>query len=166
MHASVRRPESGDELRISSLDGPTSPFNRLLRPGLPTLEPPAPPKERRSDRAFSAIALIGPVLMGGAMVAITRNPRFALFMLMSPVMLIGNYVASKRRAKKEHATEDREFRCSLVRLREELGSRVRDEVARREQLDPDLVEVVRRAEAPSTSLWQRRPEHGELRGRR
>ncbi len=165
VHGILRRPVAGDELRISSLDGPTSPFNRPPRAGLPNelpaIDPPAPPKQRRSDRAFSAIALIGPVLMGGAMVAITRNPRFALFMLMSPVMLIGNYVATKRRAKKEHASEDREFRRALVRLREELAVRIRDEVARREQLDPDLVEVVRRAEAPSTALWQRRPEHDD-----
>jgi DNA segregation ATPase FtsK/SpoIIIE, S-DNA-T family len=163
VHAQVRRPEAGDELRVSSLDGATSPFNRPPRPGrpepLPPLDLPAPPKPRRSDRAFSAIALIGPVLMGGMMVAITRNPRFALFMLMSPVMLIGNYVAGKRRAKKEHANEDREFRRAMVQLREDLATRTRDEVTRRERLEPDLAELVRRAEAPSTALWQRRPAH-------
>jgi DNA segregation ATPase FtsK/SpoIIIE, S-DNA-T family len=165
VHAVVRTPVSGDELRVGRVDGATSPFNRPPRPGTPAPSPdlalPPPPKERRNDRAFSAVALVGPLLMGGVMIAITGNPRFAMFMLMSPVMLLGNHLAGKRRSRKESVTADREFRRALDQLRVDLATRADDERLRRDQLDPDLVEVVRRAEAPSTTLWQRRPDHDD-----
>lgn len=100
MHARIRAPHDGDALRVGRLDGATTPFNRPPRAGLADppddLQQPDPPKEPTTNKAFSAIALVGPLLMGGVLIAVTGNIRFALFMLMSPIMLISNHVASKK----------------------------------------------------------------------
>lgn len=49
----------------------------------------------------------------------------------------------------------------MVELRADLIARVQKEILRLEEDVPDLAEVVRRAEAPSVHLWQRRPHHDD-----
>ncbi|MGH3665219.1 MAG: FtsK/SpoIIIE domain-containing protein, partial [Egibacteraceae bacterium] len=154
------RPLAVDPLFRAS--GGLVPFNRPPRPALPP-EPlsevaPEPPQQQRSGRAFSIIAFITPLLLGGAMIYFFRNPRFALFMLLSPLMLVGNWLTSRRQAKKERRVSSREFKEAMERLETHLRDAVTVETARREELLPDPAEIMRRAREPSTALWQRRPD--------
>jgi len=142
------------------------PFNRPPRPapeeGQPPIKAPEPPQKRSGSPAFSIVMIVAPLLMGGLLILIYREPRFAAFMLLSPVMGIGNWWATKRRAKKEHRTRGKEFQQALTSLDEELGRSVAAETQQREQRLPDPAETLRRALAPSIQLWQRRPGHGDF----
>jgi S-DNA-T family DNA segregation ATPase FtsK/SpoIIIE len=90
------------------------------------------------------------------------SPAMALFSLLSPVMAVGNYMQDRKRVQRERAeglTEMAEsvgtFRTSLVRLRA-------TETRRRRAVFADPAETIRRATAPSTRLWERRPRHDDF----
>ena len=142
------------------------PFNRPPRPGLPgppgAVDLPARPESTSRTRALSVVAIVAPIVLGIALVVMYRNPRFALFLLLSPVMAIGNWLSSRRQTKKETRSNTRTFRQALERLDHDLDEVAAHEVARREVLLPDLAEVTRRIETPSSRLWQRRPVHDDF----
>ncbi|MEO7555910.1 MAG: FtsK/SpoIIIE domain-containing protein [Acidimicrobiales bacterium] len=146
--------------------GSLVPFNRMPRSTPVTVParleaPPALGKPTRS-RGFSIVMLVGPLAMGGAMVAITGEPRFAMFIVLSPLMLIGNSVAQKRWNKKERKQSHRELRAAVEQLRTDLATATVDEVVGRRIVLPDAAETARRARLPSTSVWERRPHHGDF----
>lgn len=142
------------------------PFNRPPRPAPdaepPPIKAPEPPRERTGAHPLSVVMVVAPLLMGGVLILIYRDPRFAAFMLLSPVMAIGNWWGSKRRAKKEHRAHSKEFQHALESLNEQLAAAADHERAWREQRLPDPAETVRRARAPSFQLWQRRPDHHDF----
>jgi len=137
------------------------PFNRPPRPASPPppdpVPAPEPPAATRAAQALNAIALIAPLVLGGVVVAVTGRWYFALFMLLSPVMVLGQWLTARRAAGKERRTTSRAFRAALDELDGRLAAARAGEVARREALLPDPAEVLRRAELPSTRLWERRP---------
>ncbi len=138
-------------------------FNRPPRAALapeqaPVHVPDAPAPNKRKA-VFSIATLVGPILMGVVMVKLMGNIRFALFAVMSPVMFISNYVATRRRNTKESKSSERQFRSDLAEFRECLADSLDKERARRERLVPDAAEVLRRAKLPSTRLWERRHTH-------
>lgn len=142
------------------------PFNRPPRPAPaeapPPLKAPEAPRSSGRSRAFSVVTVVAPLLMGGALIYFYRDPRFALFMLLSPVMMIGNYVSSRRRTKKESKARGRELRAALQAFDQALVAAAGAELERREARLVDIAETLRRAHAPSTTLWQRRPVHDDF----
>jgi DNA segregation ATPase FtsK/SpoIIIE, S-DNA-T family len=142
------------------------PFNRPPRLGLPedpsSVAAPTQPAQRSGVGAFSVISILGPVVMGLVLIKVYGDPRFALFMLLSPVMGVLNWLGSKRRASKEHRVTSREFQKALSAFDDALATAAASEMARREILLPDIAETLRRAELPSTQLWQRRPHHKDF----
>ncbi len=142
------------------------PFNRPPRPapaeGPPPIKAPEPPRGSGRSRAFSVITVVAPLLMGGALIYFYRDPRFALFMLLSPIMMIGNYVSSRRRTTKENKARGRDFRAALEAFDQALRAAAAAEVRRGEERLVDIAETLRRAHAPSTTLWQRRPVHDDF----
>jgi DNA segregation ATPase FtsK/SpoIIIE, S-DNA-T family len=157
-------PAGVDPLRRHSTG--TLPFNRPPRPALPTgpepLRAPDPPDANASRAVLSAVMIIAPLIMGGALIWMTGNPRFGLFMLMSPIMAVGNYLTQKRRAKRDTAEADKRFRTELAELTRDLDRVAHDEAQRRRTLLPHAGEVLRRATQPATSLWERRPGDADL----
>lgn len=143
--------------------GATVPFNRPPRPAPPeppeTIDPPDPVKEQSGVSPIGVMSIIAPIIFGGAMVAITKQIYFALFILLSPVMAIGNSIDSRRRGRKgrrkDQARFDRELEEMIATLAE-LGDAER---VRRVDEVPDPAELLRRVEAPSTRLWERRRHH-------
>ena len=89
----------------------------------------------------------------------TGQPRFALFALLSPVMLLGSWLSSRRQATRANRSASRRFRRELETFRTSLARAREAEHRRREQVLTDLGEVLRRATQPSTRLWERRPAH-------
>jgi DNA segregation ATPase FtsK/SpoIIIE, S-DNA-T family len=152
-------PAGVDPLRRHSTG--TLPFNRPPRPALPPepapLTAPDPPQSSSSRAMLSAAVIVGPLLMGGLLIWLTGNPRFALFMLMSPVMAVGNHLTQRRRSKNDTAEADRRFRRRLATLAADLEHLAAAETERRRLLLPHAGEVLRRATQPATSLWERRP---------
>jgi S-DNA-T family DNA segregation ATPase FtsK/SpoIIIE len=123
-----------------------------------TFQAPEVPGEKE-DPPFPLLAMLTPLLLGGAMFMLTKQPTTLLFVLLSPVMLIGNFFTSRSRGKRQLKKAIAVFDKRLEALTDKLAAERISEQA------------LRRAEAPTTSaalssavqrgrlLWTRRPEH-------
>jgi S-DNA-T family DNA segregation ATPase FtsK/SpoIIIE len=125
------------------------------------MELPTPPREAPAKQPFSWISLWIPVVLGSVM-ALVLGPTYALFMLLSPVMMIGNWVEGRRHGKKVSQTESARFDQGLDAFRHELTQRQATAIARARVLRPDPSEVLRRASRPSVLLWERRRGDGDF----
>lgn len=141
------------------------PFNRpprsALPPATPTIRGPAAPEEQKAT-ALRIAAIVAPLLMGAVMVVAFGSLRFALFMLMSPVIAIFTFVGGKRSAKKGNAVASVQFTKDLAVLARDLEQTQHQEHDRRESVAPDIAEILRRAHAPSNRLWERRIGHDDV----
>lgn len=137
----------------------TVPFNRPPRVGRrPAPDLIATPKPQTISRAsrFSWIAILAPLAMAGAMVAVMGNARYALIAGLTPVMAIGSWLEQRQRATREETDEKKRFDDALVALRTKL-ERANDQERERLLDDlPDPATVVLRADLPTTRLWERR----------
>ena len=143
----------------------TAPFNRPPRAGRNAeTETVAPPAKREVPQAskFSWITVAAPLVLAGAMVLLLGDARFALFALLSPVTAIGMWFEQKHRRAKNLKEEDTRFAEAVESFRGEIAEAAAVEAARRQELVPDPATVVRRAELPTTLLWQRRSEDADF----
>ena len=141
------------------------PFNRPPRPAAPSGPPevtvPQGPGEAPKP-PFNVIAVGSPAIFGLVMVVVTHNILFALTALLSPVMAVGNWLDGRHRATKASRTSARDYRIALETFRQQFAIAVVIERARRQAVQPDIAEVLRRASLPSTRLWERRSGEGFL----
>ncbi len=159
----VRVRQTDDRPRGLDLHRPgpagTVPFNRPPRPACPA--PPRPrvlPQEpaERTAQPFSVAALVGPLVLAAVMVAVTSDPRFALFSALSPVLGVGTWYESRRRAAVGGRADRAAYDADLRRLGDDLTCAALAERDRLRDLAPDPPEVLRRAALPSSRLWERR----------
>ncbi|ROS69084.1 S-DNA-T family DNA segregation ATPase FtsK/SpoIIIE [Curtobacterium sp. PhB172] len=139
----------------------TAPFNRPPRAGRTSdAETVVPPGRKDVPPAskFSWITVAAPLVLAGAMVLLLGDARFALFALLSPVTAIGMWFEQKHRRAKNLKEEDTRFAEAVESFRGEISEAAAVEAARRQELVPDPATVVRRAEVPTTLLWQRRSD--------
>ena len=159
------RSPTDDPLRNAGPSG-TLPFNRPPRPAPPAaaapLPLPAPPRPPGSRAAIGVAMILGPMVMGGAMVLIFGNIRFALFALLSPVLAIFTYIESKAKNRRGGRRESRRYAAELADMGVALAARRVEEVLRRRAATPDPAEVCRRAAGGSTRLWERRGDHPDF----
>ncbi|MFN2555888.1 MAG: FtsK/SpoIIIE domain-containing protein, partial [Nitriliruptorales bacterium] len=152
-----------DPLRHLSSAG-NIPFNRpppaTFPPAPEPLPLPTPPRGQTPTQPFSWAALLTPLVFGAVMAFV--SPYFALFALLSPVMLLGNWWESRRRGAKVSRSEAMRYEQEIAAFRErvEFMRRTRAIQLRNELADP--AEVLRRAIAPSVRLWERRPGHDDF----
>ncbi len=165
---SVVRPPADDRLPDANPRGAagTVPLNRPPRPTPPResepLEafPALPPAPTRMP--LSIVAIIAPILFAAVMVAYFRQAIFALFALLSPVMAIGTWLESRRRARQTTSSGNRQFAAELTEFRAALEDRVQTETERRHKTMPHPAELLRWACAPGTRLWERRLDHDDF----
>ncbi|HEU4675571.1 MAG TPA: FtsK/SpoIIIE domain-containing protein [Motilibacteraceae bacterium] len=115
---------------------------------------PPPPAARPATR-FPLLATAVPLLLG-LVLALAVDPRFALFVLLSPVMLIGNWASERwggRRARREDA---RRHRAETAQAEERLRTALSDELSDLRQRHPDLARLLLTAELPTARVWERR----------
>lgn len=139
----------------------TAPFNRPPRAGRTSdAETVVPPGRKDVPPAskFSWITVAAPLVLAGAMVLLLGDARFALFALLSPVTAIGMWFEQKHRRAKNLKEEETRFAEAVESFRGEISEAAAVEAARRQELVPDPATVVRRAELPTTLLWQRRSD--------
>lgn len=135
-------------------------FNRPPRP-MPVADTaavalPKPPRETPARQPFSWISMLAPLAMAGVLVAIGGSLMFGLFALLSPVMLVGNWVEGRRHGRRTSRQETTRFAADVETFRSQLHQqRDRASAVTRDEL-PDPSEVLRRATAPSVRLWERR----------
>ena len=154
---------------VSASRGATIEFNRSPRldplyvgPNFDAPEPPAPP----TVNPLPFVALVAPILMGGAMYAITQNPLTVLFVALSPLMMIGNVIEQRLFGKRNHKRAVALFRERLAALETSLAANQPEEIAARCREHPSAGEVAAAAAGFDPLLWTRRPDrHGFLTAR-
>ncbi len=162
--------EPDDRAFLGSGDGRrgdgTLSFNRPPREAPAPQPDPVPVVAAPSEPAvsvspFSVAAVVGPLLMAGVMVAVMSDPRFALFALLSPIGALVGWIENRFRRRKAERRwwAEREVRRDLVSA--EVERWVLAERARRWEGSPGLSEWLRRADLPSSSLWERRHDHDD-----
>ena len=93
------------------------------------------------------------------MVVVFDSLLFGLFALLSPVVLLGTALESRRRGRRGGRRDRQRYDRELAAFRATLAARAEAARARLVEARPDPAEVVRRATTPSTRLWERRRDH-------
>ncbi|WP_237234533.1 FtsK/SpoIIIE domain-containing protein [Rothia nasisuis] len=143
----------------------TAPFNRPPRPALPELPERVTPPRRETvteNSRFNIAIVIAPILMATAMVIMLGSMRFAVFALLSPLVMVGTWFEGKHRYKKQLAAEEERFAGALEDFKKTLEATADTERARRQELTPDNASIIRRSAVPTTQLWQRRADAADF----
>lgn len=106
------------------------------------------------------VAVVAPLVLAAVMVVVLGNPTFALFAVLSPVVVIGTSLEQRRRRARARRDAERTYAASLAELERRLQIAAAAERARRAEHLVDLAEVARRAALPSSRVWERRPGAG------
>jgi DNA segregation ATPase FtsK/SpoIIIE, S-DNA-T family len=153
-----------DPVRQASLAG-TIAFNRPPRArangAQEALSAPDEPGEVAKPR-FSIASAVGPLVLGAVMVVVLHSIIYALFMLLSPVLVIGSWMEQRRQASRSSRGDRRDYDQKLQSFRRDVTQAQADELSRRRSRFPDLAEICRRATAPDPRLWERRPDDDDF----
>ena len=103
--------------------------------------------------------MIAPILLGGAMFAMTGRPITLLFIAMTPIMMVGGYLTNRRRDKNKLAKQIARFDVGLAELGERLEAEKLIEHRARVAEIPSSAELIGAAARLGPLLWTRRPEH-------
>ncbi|PRY68116.1 S-DNA-T family DNA segregation ATPase FtsK/SpoIIIE [Glaciihabitans tibetensis] len=119
---------------------------------------PDVPVEKETS-PFPWLAMVAPVFMGLAMWIIFARPAALLFVLMSPMMLIGNFFMTRSRDSRHLTTAVGRFEKRLVALDAQMAEERLVEQATRLSESPSTAEALDMAMNRGPLLWTRRPEH-------
>jgi S-DNA-T family DNA segregation ATPase FtsK/SpoIIIE len=129
---------------------PRYPGTEFDGPSLPT---------ELENRPFPWIAMVAPVILGGVMFAFTQSPVSLVFVALSPVLLLGNYLSNRLNQRRKQRLDIEKFEEQLRLLEQELAEALTAEQYARLAESPSTVEVVEAARLTGPLLWTRRPEH-------
>src|SRR5580692_5084942 len=119
---------------------------------------PAEPKKGHSSAATMLLSAAVPMAMGGVMVYLTKQWIYSLFMLMSPLMVLGYWASSRKQrgAEGSHRRKMRAYAKQMAEVETKLvQTKAADEKRRREDaMDP--AQVLLTATGPRRRLWERR----------
>lgn len=132
---------------------PPIPADTFRRPA-----PPAPP----AHTAMPWITAMIPALMGVTMAILLKQPFYLMFAFMSPVMMLGSWLSSRRNGKQSHRTLTLKWKKDLADIDVSIQTAVGAEQHRRRTNAPDAAALLLAATAPTLRLWERRasdPDH-------
>jgi S-DNA-T family DNA segregation ATPase FtsK/SpoIIIE len=112
---------------------------------------PSKPEPRR----FSPLPVMAPMVLGVTMYAITRQPYTLMMVLMSPLMMVSNFVEGRRSSKRRYVDQVDDLGRRLERRQAEVEQALLDERAERINQSPDLADLARRATMRTLDLWAR-----------
>ena len=121
------------------------------------LTPPEIPSRPRPT-AFPVIALLLPILMAGATLAITKNVASLLFIAFTPLMLVGNAFESRWQGKRSFRNAAAQFHDDLRVLGGELDAARAEERQARLDRHPATADVVVWVRSLDARMWSRRPD--------
>ncbi len=108
-------------------------------------------------------ALVAPLLMGAILYTFTRQLLSILFVALSPIFLLGNYIEGRRALRQGRRQAAEAYGVQLRDLVAGLDRRLVDEGEARRREHPSTAEVVAAAQHRDPLLWARRPDrHGFL----
>jgi S-DNA-T family DNA segregation ATPase FtsK/SpoIIIE len=115
--------------------------------------------EEPDEAPFPLLAMMTPVFLGLAMAFIMQRPSALLFCLMSPVMMIGNFITQKTAGKRKLKKAVAKFEQKLDALSTLLAAERTRERSQRLLESPSTEEAYAHAIRRGPLLWTRRPEH-------
>ena len=123
-------------------------------PEIPIL--PSRPEPRR----FQFVSAVGPLVGGAAMYGLSAaggNPQPAMLgiMLLSPVMVVGNWFDDKRSRRRKFEEDLARFRDRLDNRRRQIAEALDQERIERHRTAPTVADLGRRAELRTLDLWSR-----------
>jgi S-DNA-T family DNA segregation ATPase FtsK/SpoIIIE len=113
--------------------------------------------ERPGARRFPLVALIAPILMGGLLYAITKNPVSIAFVALSPLMMVGNVVEGRLEGRSAYKKAVADLRAEADELCREMAEAGEREVAARNGEHPATSACLAAGRDRSPLLWTRRP---------
>ncbi|WP_454932039.1 FtsK/SpoIIIE domain-containing protein [Actinomyces oricola] len=122
---------------------------------------PEAPRTRSRNR-FPLLAMAAPLLMGAAMLIMTRNALSLIFVLLSPLIMVGNWVDQDIRRKRGLKQDIALFTEGVAQAVRDLRAAHAAERAARISQYPPVATVLDQALAMGPMLWWRRPEHPEF----
>lgn len=138
------------------------PFNRSPRvqPRYPGAQHPRPavPKEIEKQ-PFPWLLMVAPIVMGVSMYLVTHNPLSLLFVAMTPMMMLGNYLMSRQRTRRQTDKQVERFTEQLERLRAWFVEETPIERQVRDLEVPSVSEALEAGLNHRQDLFTRRPEH-------
>lgn len=116
---------------------------------------PSPPSQA-DRRPLPILMALAPLVLAGFMVFALGNFLFLGFALLSPVMVIGNYVTDRRHGRKTYSQRVEEYRERTASLEAEARQALHADEARRRTECPDPAAALLTATGPRSRLWERR----------
>ncbi|WP_329368280.1 FtsK/SpoIIIE domain-containing protein [Streptomyces sp. NBC_00669] len=116
-----------------------------------------PQKGEKNDRArFQVLTLVVPLLFGVMMYFMVHQVYMLLFCVMSPVMMVGQWVSENRQGKRKNQDAAKSFKAAMAEHEQDLeAARLFDQRERRSNY-PDAAEILLFATGPRRRLWERR----------
>ncbi|GLY17667.1 cell division protein FtsK [Kineosporia sp. NBRC 101677] len=124
----------------------------LMQPPVKMPTPPRPPQRRR----IPLLMMLMPMVMGLAFVFFFKSYFFLLITLMTPLMLLGNWVADRRSGARQYREDSAEYRRRRMQAEKQVFASINEERLARCAASPDPALVGLIANGPSSRLWERR----------
>ncbi|MDY0891781.1 FtsK/SpoIIIE domain-containing protein [Frigoribacterium sp. CFBP9030] len=134
---------------------------RLLPDDPPTVFRYPPEPQPPARRPLPIVAAIAPLIMAVVMVRLFGNLGFLAFGLMSPVVLVGNYLYDRRNGRTSHRRRLTEHEATKAAIADDASAAVRQVEAHRRLTAPDPATVLDIAIRRRSRLWERRRGHAD-----
>lgn len=121
-------------------------------------ELPAPPTPAAAGR-IPLLAMLAPMMLGGAMFLMTNSPMSLMMVAFTPMMMIGSWLDGRTTGRRKLQKELRGFQETLAAEREELVRLRHREIEVRSTETPAFSEIAAAIANRDGLLWTRRPEH-------
>jgi S-DNA-T family DNA segregation ATPase FtsK/SpoIIIE len=116
---------------------------------------PAAPRAARPHGVQWLAALL-PALAGGILAWAFGSPQFLLFVLLSPVMMVGTALGDRLHWRRSRRRDAADFRQQQAIAQGRIADGLAAEGTARRDASPDPVAVLRQATMPGCRLWERR----------
>jgi len=114
--------------------------------------------ERPKPSRMPWLAMMLPALMGMGLFAYTQSPASLIFVLMSPMMMLGNYVEQRRGGRKDFQTRMGDFRADVEIVVAQIRGSLAVEAEQRRLENPSSTDCAQAARRLSPLLWTRRAD--------
>lgn len=137
------------------------PPRKLLRINdIELIEPTAP--EDAARRRFPWVTALVPLLLAVALVLVLGNLMFAMFALLSPVMVLAQYLGDRGTARGRHRSQQQSHSQAREKFEQDCTAALLVEQAVRRQMAPALTVAARDVSIRTSQLWHRAPDHDDF----
>lgn len=127
----------------------------------PSLEVPVASPAPTGARRFPVLALLAPLPVAAGMAVVLGSSRFLLFGLLSPVMLLANWVEDARSRRGDRRVATRADRAAAAAFAGDVAARRAVDLAAARAAHPTMPDVLDTVEGARPVLWERRAGHAD-----